>query len=65
MPQRDRPRSRPGSRRFAWEMAFEAEVRQVSGGKRAGLLAWLRDWRRRPGRIFWVMDQVGHWYPLF
>jgi hypothetical protein len=45
-------------------MAFEAEARQVSGGKRAGLLAWLRDWRRRPGRIFWVMDEVGYWYPL-
>jgi len=64
MSQNGRRRPRRGSRRFAWEMAFEAEARQVSGGKRAGLLAWLRDWRRRPGRIFWVMDEVGYWYPL-
>ena len=64
MPQRDRPRYRPGSRRFAWEMAFEAQVRQVPDGERAGLLAWLRDWRQRPRRTFLVMDDVGHWYLL-
>lgn len=64
MPNRDRRRPRRRSRAFAWEMAFEAEVRQVPDRDRAGLLAWLRDWRRRPRRIFWVMDEVGHWYLL-
>jgi hypothetical protein len=45
-------------------MAFEAQVRQVPDGERAGLLAWLRDWRQRPRRTFLVMDDVGHWYLL-
>ena len=64
MPDRGRRRPRLGGRRFAWEMAFEAQVRQVADRDRADLLIWLRDWRRRPRRIFWVMDEVGHWYPL-
>lgn len=51
-------------RRFAWEMAFAAEVRQLPAHDRADLLAWLRRWRRRPRRIFWVMDGVGCWHRL-
>lgn len=55
-------RGQPG--RFAWEMAFETEVWQVSDKNRPDLLLWFRQWRRRPGRIFWVMDTTGGWYWL-
>jgi hypothetical protein len=64
MPSHRRHRGRRRTSRFAWEMAFEAQVRQVPDGERAGLLAWLRDWRQRPRRTFLVMDDVGHWYLL-
>lgn len=59
---RRRPRRRAAS--FAWEMAFEAEVRQLPARHRAGLLAWLQHWRSRPRRVFWVMDPVGRWQIL-
>ncbi len=61
-PRRRWARRQPSS--FAWEMAFEAEVWQLPAKSQADLLVWIRRWRRRPGRIFWVMDPTGHWYRL-
>lgn len=48
-------------REFGWALAFEREVRRMPAAIRPDLLAWLRGWRRRPRRIFWVMDAVGRW----
>ena len=59
---------RPGRRKctqprdFAWEMAFEEQVRNLPPEARPDLLAWLRRWRRHPGRVFWVMDGLGSWW---
>jgi hypothetical protein len=52
---------RTKQREFEWTTAFEREVRRVPVAIRPDLLAWLRSWRRRPRRIFWVMDGVGRW----
>jgi hypothetical protein len=49
---------------YCWEVAFEREVRRVPVDARAGLLGWLRRWRRRPGRVFWVVDSTGRWRRL-
>lgn len=64
MAKRRRPKSRGRTTNVAWEMAFEAEVRQLSARQRAVLLRWLRRWGHWPQRIFWVMDPTGGWYPL-
>jgi hypothetical protein len=76
MTNRGRPRRRRRTTDVAWEMAFEAEVRQLSAQRDAELLRQLRHWRARsrprvrsgpgrwPRRIFWVMDPTGGWYPL-
>lgn len=59
-----RPRRSAGRPRrldFGLELAFELEVRQSPIPVRAESLAWLRAWRRRPGRVFWVMDGLGGW----
>jgi hypothetical protein len=47
------------------EVAFVDAVRRLPAVQRAGVLAWLRRWRRRPGRVFWVMDAAGRWELLF
>lgn len=61
-------RRRDGMRRtrpdYRLEIAFEGEVRRLPPGERPGLLAWLRRWRRRPERVFWVMDESGVWRRL-
>jgi hypothetical protein len=54
-------RTRP---EYGLEIAFEREVRRLPAGERPGLLAWLRRWRRRPERVFWVMDEAGVWRRL-
>lgn len=54
-------RTRPD---YRLEIAFEGEVRRLPPGERPGLLAWLRRWRRRPERVFWVMDESGVWRRL-
>jgi transcriptional regulator with XRE-family HTH domain len=66
MPSHSQPKRRRKSAPVAWEMAFEAEVRQLPAWRQAGLLRWRRYWpMRRPApRIFWVMDSVGDWHPL-
>jgi hypothetical protein len=51
-------------REYRWEAAFEREVRRVPAAERAGLLTWLRRWRRKPGRVFWVVDGTGRWQRL-
>ena len=43
------------------EVAFEAEVRRSPVEARAELLTWLRTWRRRPDRVFWVVGELGDW----
>jgi hypothetical protein len=50
--------------RFAWEMAFEAEVRQLAAQDQAKLLACYWRWRDPPGRIFWVIDTTGNRHRL-
>lgn len=52
-------RSRPPE--YDLDVTFEAGVRAVPGRARADILAWLRNWRHQPGRVFWVMDGVGRW----
>jgi hypothetical protein len=63
-----RGRTRHGMRRtrpeYRLEIAFEGEVRRLPARERRGLLAWLRGWRRRPERVFWVMDEAGVWRRL-
>jgi hypothetical protein len=44
-----------------WACAFEQEVRRSSTGVQIALLFWLRDWRRRPRRVFWIMKPLGGW----
>jgi hypothetical protein len=46
MDSRGRPRRRRRSASVAWEMAFEAEVRQLPDRQQAKLLRWMRRWRR-------------------
>ena len=55
---------RRGSR--AWlglELALELrlidEARRTPVLRRAEALAWLRRWRRRPGRVFWEVKPTG------
>jgi hypothetical protein len=43
---------------------FECEVRRWPAPRRAAFWVWLRGWRRRPGRVFWVMDGEGNWRRL-
>lgn len=57
---RKRTRTPADARRFE----FEVEVRAASVEARAGYLRWLRRWRVRPGRVFWVVDGVGEWRRL-
>lgn len=78
MPSHSQPKRRRRSASIAWELAFEAEARQLPARHQAALLRWLRRWRLRAGRsasrlrpgilppprIFWVMDPTGGWYPL-
>jgi hypothetical protein len=54
-------RTRP---EYRLELAFEREVKRLPAGERPGLLAWLVRWRRRPERVFWVMDEAGVWRRL-
>jgi hypothetical protein len=65
---RRRSGTRGGMRRtrpeYRLEVAFEREVQRLPAGERPGLLAWLRRWRRRPERVFWVMDEAGVWRRL-
>jgi hypothetical protein len=70
-----RPRRSAG---VAWEIAFEAEVRQRPAKEQVELLRWLRRWRRgtrlgyrarsgpiRPPRVFRVISPTGGRYLLF
>lgn len=43
------------------EARFEEEVLRLPPDARAQVLAWLRHWRRRPGRIFWEVTATGEW----
>jgi hypothetical protein len=43
------------------ESRFLDQVRRLPAVHRAGLWAWLYQWRRNPGRVFWVMDAAGRW----
>jgi hypothetical protein len=43
------------------EAPFLDQVYRLPAAHRTILLAWLRRWRRRPGRVFWVMDAAGRW----
>lgn len=52
-------RKRPRQRSFAQEIAFEAELRRTPTTAQVHLLEWLRPWRKRPGRVFWMIDEAG------
>jgi hypothetical protein len=51
-------------REYRLEMAFQQEVQRLPAAERPRLLAWLQRWRRRPERVFWVMDEAGMWRRL-
>jgi hypothetical protein len=46
------------------EIDFLDQVRRLPAIHRAGLWAWLCRWRRKPGRVFWVIDAAGRWNVL-
>ena len=56
---RNRKRRRPPE--FALEVPFERQVRRVASAARPQLLDALRLWRRRPERVYWVIDATGDW----
>jgi hypothetical protein len=56
---RTRKRRRPPD--FALEVPFERQARRVAIAVRPQLLDTLRLWRRRPERIYWVIDATGGW----
>ncbi len=56
---RRRPRRRRRSDSFAWQMAFEAEVWQLSDPKRAELVRRTLRWGPWPWRTFWIVDPAG------
>jgi hypothetical protein len=44
---------------------FVDAAREIPPGLRPAMLGWLRRWRRRGERVFWVMDdQHGRWRQL-
>ncbi len=49
--------------RLAYELALELRLvdhaRHTPVRTRAEALAWLRRWRRRPGRVFWEVQPTG------
>jgi hypothetical protein len=45
-------------------MTFERQVRRMPVRAQADLLAWLRNWRRSPERVFWEVDDSGEWRRL-
>ncbi len=51
-------------RDYHLEMTFERQVRHMPARAQADLLAWLRNWRRSPERVFWEMDATGEWRRL-
>jgi hypothetical protein len=53
-----RPTARPPD---FWACAFEQEVRRSPAGVQLDQLFWLRDWRRRPRRVFWIVNPAGEW----
>jgi hypothetical protein len=60
-------RARPlrTARQFALELAFAQTSRQLPPVARPRLLAWLRRFRRRPARTFYLLDPTtGHWRRL-
>ncbi len=49
--------------RLAYQLALELRLvdhaRHTPVRTRAEALAWLRRWRRRPGRVFWEVQPTG------
>jgi len=50
--------------RYGLEVPFEAAVRRMPAGGRAGLAAWLQTWQRHRQRMFYAMDETGRWFKL-
>jgi hypothetical protein len=44
---------------FGWEVDLEMVLRQAPAESNAELLSWLQRWRRRPGRVFWLVEADG------
>jgi hypothetical protein len=42
-----------------WGVDLETALRQSPPGCNAELLSWLRRWRRRPERVFWLVEGDG------
>jgi hypothetical protein len=46
-------------RNYGQEVTFEVELRRAPAAARTAYLAWLRPWRKRPERVFWVVKETG------
>jgi hypothetical protein len=58
MAKRRRPRkSRPPE--FGWEVDLEMALRDAPAESNAEFLSWLQRWRRKPGRVFWLVEPDG------
>ena len=44
---------------LALELRLIDEARRTPVSRRAEALAWLRRWRRKPGRVFWEVQPTG------
>ena len=44
---------------FGWEVDLEMALRESPAECNAQLLSWLKGWRRRPGRVFWLVEADG------
>jgi hypothetical protein len=55
--QRRRAKHRPPE--FGWAVDLEMALRESPTESNAEFLSWLRRWRRRPGRVFWLIEADG------
>jgi hypothetical protein len=63
MKRNGRPRAR--GRELNVDMTVEQDIRLLPRRGRMGLFAWIERWRRRPRRVFWILDPAtGKWREL-
>jgi hypothetical protein len=63
MKRNGKPRAR--GRELKTEVALEQDIRLVPKRGRLGLFVWIERWRRRPRRVFWILDPAtGEWREL-
>ena len=50
---------RPRPRELHRDLAFESDARAATIPARLHALLWLRRWKHRPGRTFWIIGPTG------